>query len=79
MNSAWINQLRQCHLVNTAKSLIIRVGYDGKNQWMVNSYKTINWVVDYFSFNCCHAVAELLNQLPKQYAKVQIPERFKRF
>jgi len=43
------------------------MGYDGKNQRMVDGNKTINRVVDYFSFNCSHAVAELLNQSMQKY------------
>jgi hypothetical protein len=49
------------------------VGQYVKDQWMVNGDKTIDWIIDDFSFNLVHAVAELLNQLLGLSAKVQIP------
>jgi hypothetical protein len=59
--------------VNPTQALVIGVPQYVKNQWMVNGDKTIDGVIDDFSFNLVHAVAELLNQLLGQSAKVQIP------
>jgi len=49
------------------------VGQYIKDQWVVNGNKTIDGIIDDFSFSLVHAVAELLNQLLGLSAKVQIP------
>jgi hypothetical protein len=49
MNGARVNKVGKGHLVNTPQPLVIGVGYDIKNQRMIDSNKTIDRVVDDFS------------------------------
>ena len=49
---------------------------NGEDQGMVNGDEAINRVVNDFSFKGAHPVVELLNQLIKWQAKVQISSTF---
>ena len=47
--SARVHQVGHGHLIDTAQPLKIRMDYNLVYQYIINSYKTINGVVNYFS------------------------------
>jgi hypothetical protein len=47
MNSTRVNKMCKCHLVNAAKALIVGMRNNIQYQWMIDSNKTINGIVDY--------------------------------
>src|SRR5436190_24102641 len=53
MYSTRIYQMSKSHLMNITQPLINRVRYDLQNQWMINSNKTINRIIDDLA-NCRH-------------------------
>ena len=75
MNSPGIDQLGHGHLRNAAQPLVIGVGYNRKDQWMVDRDKTVDGVVDDLSLDSCHAVVKLLNRPADGNAKIQTEQR----
>ena len=71
MHGARINKVRQCHLLNPPKPLVIWMCNDIQQERMINGYKTVHRVVYYFPG--WHA-DEMLN-LAMAIAKVSIRKR----
>jgi hypothetical protein len=54
MDRTWIHKMREGHLVDAAKSLIKRMPNNFEYKRMIDGYKTMNRIVDYFSFDIVH-------------------------
>ena len=46
MYSARVNEVRHGHLVNPAQALVIWMGNDLADEFIINRNKAVNWVVD---------------------------------
>ena len=65
MNSAGINKMRKCHLMNISETLIDRMSNDLQDEWMINRDKTINGIVDDLAdiWHCCCFFVKALERL----------------
>ena len=68
MHRAWIDEVSKSHLVNPAKTLVIRVRNDAEYERMIDRDKTIHRIVDDFAHErhcCCVFVKALLKTVVK--------------
>src|SRR4030095_14394508 len=68
MNCTRINQMCKSHLVNITQPLINRMRYNLQDQWMINSNKPINRIVDDLAYHrhcCCVFVKDFESTVDK--------------
>ena len=74
MNSAGVNEVSICHLVNSAHSLVPRMGDNRKYERIINCNKAIHGVINDLSDAVGHSLpAILLKLLPKAAGKSTKP------